>query len=655
MNRCLSFCALAALSGALQAQQITITNPPANAQVPVGQPCTIAWTSQGLAPGTQLRIDVNAPDETHRQPVAAFVPVEAGQYQWLIPWACPTGSTCQVKIALQNPSDNSQGPANPWFGTNFALVPNPEPALLLHAPAGGEQWPVGATRSVSWEPHNLTGTLTLDLLQGSNVVDTVSAIPVASNRFQYALPVQLPVGNNYTLRLTSDVAPSATATSPPFSVIQQAPPPGKWTMLFYFDAAAFMQEEGTIQSFLDLGMMTPATNFNYVCQYARSPDYAITNYPWWGVKRFVMQQRITPASSNAVQNLGNVNMSDPNTLTDFINWAAENYPAQNYFLILSDHGSGWAGGLLLDEVNGDRWMSTRQLQQALTNADSPMTILGLDMCVEGDIEVAYQLRNTGPQILIASQFQESTNWPYHTVFQQLQPKLDIDSLTLEGLAALFCDGFVELHSDPTATGTLAATRLYQMDALTAAVAGFADAMATNCTNQAAVRQQASAVTAAFNNAVIYCAKTKLLEHQVYGLNLYFPMNPASSLTNYGPQYVDFPTDSHWAAFLTAYYQNLTNSWISDARASINPPDDLIDIYRFCQAINPATNAVRLTLAAVGPGGTAPMSDKSLFFTNGQIVNIGGIPNAPMYEGDPTNYFVRWVGSANAIVHGAAHR
>ena len=206
MTRCLSFCALVALSGALQAQQITITNPVAGAQVPVGQQCAIAWTSQGLAPGTQLKIGVKV-GGAGDQPVAAFVPAEAGQYQWLIPWACPTGSTCTVQIGLQDPSSKPGGTATSWSGTNFALVPNPEPALILHAPAGGEQWPLGATRSVSWEPHNLAGTLTIELLQGSKVVDTVSGIPVASNRFPYALPEQLPAGNDYTLRLTSDAAP----------------------------------------------------------------------------------------------------------------------------------------------------------------------------------------------------------------------------------------------------------------------------------------------------------------------------------------------------------------------------------------------------------------------------------------------------------------
>ena len=110
MTRCLSFLVLVALAISLQAQQITITNPVAGAQVPVGRQCAIAWTSQGLAPGTQLKIGIKV-DGAGDQPVAAFVPVEAGLYQWLIPWACPTGSTCRVEIGLQNAESSSQGTA----------------------------------------------------------------------------------------------------------------------------------------------------------------------------------------------------------------------------------------------------------------------------------------------------------------------------------------------------------------------------------------------------------------------------------------------------------------------------------------------------------------------------------------------------------------
>ena len=638
MTRCLSFFLLVALAGALHAdQQLTITSPTAAAQVPVGSLCTIAWTAQGLE-GKQLKIEVDGEGFTEAQAVAEVVPVEAGQYQWSIPWGCLTGSTCTVQIGLD-------GSMWPWKGPTFALVANPQPTLLLRSPLGGEQWPLGATRSVSWEPHNLTGNLTLDLLQAGAVADTVSGIPVASNRFHYTLPAGLAAGTNYTLRLTSAAVPSATATSLPFSVPVQAPPPRKWTMLFYFDCNNRFTDSQAYQSILDLGQMPALTNINYVCQFARSPRYAGAA-PWWGTKRFAIWPGLEPTPTNAVQDLGPLSMSDPNTLTDFINWAAENYPAEQYFLILSDHGDGWYKGLLEDEQCGYHWMSTRQLQQALDTADTPMTMLGLDMCVEAQIEVACQIRNTGPQILIASQYMESRNWPYHIVFQQLQSELGL--MTLEGLAANFCKAFVASHSDPLDTGTLSVIRLNQIDALTATVAGFADTMTTNYTNQVAVRQQADAVSAAFNNAIFYCARTKMLQQQVFGLNIHFPVNPDTALTNYGPRYVDFPDASHWNTFLAAYYANMTNSWIGQARAALSPPDDTMDIYRFCQAISPAPNTVRLTLATVGCGSTIPISNGSVLATNGQVLILHGVGGD-----DPdtrrTNYFVRWVGDPNAII------
>ena len=639
MTRYLLLLALAALPVALHAQQITITNPVAGAQVPVGTVCTIAWSSQGLE-GRQLRIEVAIEGVANAQAVAELVPVEAGQYQWRIPWGCPTGATCKVQMGLQDEA------VWPWTSETFALTPNLAPTVILRSPAGGELWPLGATRTVSWEPHNLAGNLTLELLQAGAVVDTVGGIAVASNRFHYALPSGLSAGSNYMLRLTSAAAPSATATSPRFGVTVQAPPPRKWTMLFYFDAVCKFTDAQAFQSIVDLGLMPASTNINYVCQFARSPRYAITE-PWWGVKRFAVSQDLIPVATNALQDLGNVSMSDPNPLTDFINWATENYPAEQYFLILSDHGDGWHNGLLEDELNGYHWMSTRQLQQALDAADERMTMLGLDMCLEAQIEVAYQIRNTGPQILIASQYMESRNWPYHLVFQQLQSELG--RMSLEGLGANFCKTFVDSHSNPLDAGTLAVIRLKQMDALTSTLAGFADTMTTNYTNQVAVRQQADAVTAAFNNAIFYCARTKMLQQQVFGLNINFPKDPNSDVyTDYTPAYVDFAADSHWKQFLTAYYQNMTSSWIAEARASLVPLDDPIDVYRFCQTISPAPNSVKLTMTHVGWGSASPIDNGSLLATNGQVLTIRAFEMQ-----DPetlvTNYFVRWVADANANI------
>ena len=640
MTRCLSFLVLVALSISLHAQQITITNPVAGAQVPVGKRCAISWTSEGMT-GQTVQIEISLAGYTPRYSIAAQVPVEAGQYEWDIPWEMAPSNPCTVYIG-------PGGEGQPWWhGPEFSIRSNAEPALMIRAPAGGEQWPRSATRSVSWEAHNLGGNLTLELLQAGAVVNSVSGIPVTSNRVHYAIPAGMEVGTNYSLRLTSAAASAVAATNPAFSVIGQVLPPKKWTILFYFDADAFMMEANTIQSFLGLASLPLSTNINYVCEIDRSPRYVETYANWWDTKRFVFRPGLEPTPENAVQDLGELNMSNPNALTDFINWAADNYPAEKYFLILSDHGSGWAQGVLLDETNGGHDMSTRELQEALEAADTPMTILGLDMCVEGQIEVAYQLRHSGPQTLIASQYQESRNWPYYTVFQQLESKLD--QMSVEGLSALFCQAFVNSHSGPGDSGTLGAIRLNKVEALTTALAAFADTMMADYSDQPAVRRKADAVKTAFNDAVFYCARTRVLQDLVYGLDINFLVSPdPDSFTNYNPNVVSFAADSHWATFLAAYNQGMTNSWIGEARASQLPLRDEVDIYRFCQAISPATNTVKLLLTSVGSGGTAPANDVTLLYTNGQVVNILAIPTVPLTEG-VTNYFVRWVGSDNAAI------
>jgi hypothetical protein len=50
--------------------------------------------------------------------------------------------------------------------------------------------------------------------------------------------------------------------------------------------------------------------------------------------------------------LGAVDMGDPNTLHDFLQWAVANYPADHYALILADHGGG-LDGICYDAHSGD--------------------------------------------------------------------------------------------------------------------------------------------------------------------------------------------------------------------------------------------------------------------------------------------------------------
>jgi hypothetical protein len=135
-------------------------------------------------------------------------------------------------------------------------------------------------------------------------------------------------------------------------------------------------------------------------------------------------------SDDIVQTMPEQNMSDPAVLTEFINWAGDNYPADHYILVLSDHGAGWREedeifkGIIWDDTTGG-WehIDIPELAQSLQNANIGIDILVLDACNMQMIEVAYELgmqMTSVPNYLIAS---ETTGWingiPYDNILNQL--------------------------------------------------------------------------------------------------------------------------------------------------------------------------------------------------------------------------------------------
>lgn len=62
-------------------------------------------------------------------------------------------------------------------------------------------------------------------------------------------------------------------------------------------------------------------------------------------------------------------MTRKSALTDFISFAAGQYPADRYFLILWDHGGGTMGGYGYDELYEDESLSLADLSEAVQKAE----------------------------------------------------------------------------------------------------------------------------------------------------------------------------------------------------------------------------------------------------------------------------------------------
>lgn len=96
-------------------------------------------------------------------------------------------------------------------------------------------------------------------------------------------------------------------------------------------------------------------------------------------------------SSTELENLGAKDMSDKQVLRNFIVEGTKRYPAENYVLLLFDHGGGWRG-LLWDDVNGaGGGMSLPSLREALDTFH--FDVIKFDMCLMSMVEVAYEVKD----------------------------------------------------------------------------------------------------------------------------------------------------------------------------------------------------------------------------------------------------------------------
>lgn len=97
-------------------------------------------------------------------------------------------------------------------------------------------------------------------------------------------------------------------------------------------------ESDFIDGFLKMAQIGSDVNINIVVQFDRSPKHDDRYGDWTDTNRFYITTGMTPTESNAVQDWGDgeggreVDMANPDTLTAFMNWSVQNYPADKYAL-----------------------------------------------------------------------------------------------------------------------------------------------------------------------------------------------------------------------------------------------------------------------------------------------------------------------------------
>ncbi len=113
------------------------------------------------------------------------------------------------------------------------------------------------------------------------------------------------------------------------------------------------------------------------------------------------------------KNMGTGSMSDPATLTTFIKYCNDNFPANRNELILWDHGSGSLSGFAYDEKNpGSGSMSLSGIKKAVSDSGVKFDFIGFDACLMATVETALMLSDYSDYMIASEETEPGVGWYY---------------------------------------------------------------------------------------------------------------------------------------------------------------------------------------------------------------------------------------------------
>ncbi|MBI2266336.1 MAG: hypothetical protein HYU64_14415 [Armatimonadetes bacterium] len=220
-------------------------------------------------------------------------------------------------------------------------------------------------------------------------------------------------------------ADSTRVTPQPAESVPEAPkkpspkPPAQWNILMYL-AGDNSLEQALVQNVIDLEKVGSTKAMNVIAQLDRGPHPSQKSGAWANAKRFYVTKDDDDQNINSpvIKEMGNLNMSDPKVLTNFIVESAKDYPSIRTMLVIGDHGDGFKGAAADDSTGG--WMTTPQIKEAIAEAEKitgkKIDIVGFDACLMASSEVAYELKDNA-KIMIASEESEGAyGWSYNEIF-----------------------------------------------------------------------------------------------------------------------------------------------------------------------------------------------------------------------------------------------
>jgi len=214
------------------------------------------------------------------------------------------------------------------------------------------------------------------------------------------------------------------------------PQPKPWTVIVFMNGDNNLEEDA-IDDINEMERAIDTSLYYVVVEIDRIPGYDASNGNWTSTRDYrILYDSNTDRTirSQLLYDLGELNMGDPNTLIDLVNYYAIYYPANYYCVILWDHGSGWYvegnnasplfKGISHDVTNNDIiGVANHEYYNALDSISSflgyEIDILAHDACLMAMEEVGYEAKDFVDILIFSEHTEPGGGYPYTEILNWL--------------------------------------------------------------------------------------------------------------------------------------------------------------------------------------------------------------------------------------------
>jgi len=208
------------------------------------------------------------------------------------------------------------------------------------------------------------------------------------------------------------------------------PPQSKWTVMVYISGDNDLESYviGDIET--ELAHTGSTDDVQVIALADRGPGYDTRYDDWQTTKLFHVTQGMKADAASALDDWGEMNMADPQTLIDFVDWTRDNYPADHYALYFWGHGWNWHPGFVMRDDTDNDTMDYEEKKSAIPSLGF-IDVVGYDGCNMASIEIFNLWHGHATAVTSSQEFVFSEGIQYDLVLADLT---DTPTMTADQLA-----------------------------------------------------------------------------------------------------------------------------------------------------------------------------------------------------------------------------